>query len=513
MEAKMLKFISRGKVFIFSKSDCTNCDESKKILGDLSINFASAEIDLSNEFTNEFKNHLDKNSGIKNYPKIYIGLKCIGDNLELKKLLESMKLFELLKNENISDYKILSLTKEMINEFFVMDTNRHKLAKCPKDAYLFFHNQNDVIEFDPKNLQKITRRIFEGGQEYNSYEKQMLNELFSQMEKFNKNSKKRKISKPNYWEDHDTLRFLQAAAYNSEKAIDILIEHFEWRCLNLPAEINNKAMQILNTGFLYIHGRDHKFRPVIHIKPSVITKYQKFFDFNDWNLATIYLLEYAINNLFLPGQIENWVIICDLKDCSVTSLPNDFKKILGILQNNYRCRLFRMFIINVGSFFNMMWGMIKKIIDSNTEKKIKILKSGNFKEIFEIINPSQIEVKYNGTSEDINSYFFPPIFPSSKYLLESEKEELILLSEKEYINKIKDNPKLKKSNFINIDNYNNNNIIDKDKDKDISNKKSDLEKKKSIFYQDNKNYNNNNIDVSIQDYGKGILIIKYIKIN
>jgi glutaredoxin len=486
MESKLLKYISKGKLFIFSKSSCPHCKEAKELLVNLSIKFESVEVDLSNEFSEEFTNYIYKNSGIKTYPKIYIGQKCIGGMSDLRKLFESLNLFDLLKNENIK-YNIFPLTEEMKNEFSDFNTNRQNLAKNPKQVYFFFPNKEHILEYDNKNLQKSTRRIFEGGQEFICYEKTKLEEFDNEIIKFNKISKKKKISFPEYWENYNTMRFLQAAGYNIAKTIEFLIEHFEWRCLNLPPVINDKSMQILNTGFLYLHGRDHKFRPIIHIKPSIITKYQKFFDFEDWNLATIYLLEYTINNLFLPGQIENWDIICDLKDCSVTSLPNDFKKILGILQNNYRCRLFRMFIINVGSFFNMMWGMIKKIIDSNTEKKIKILKSGNFKEIFEIINPSQIEIKYNGTAENINSYFFPPIFPSDKYLLETEKEEDILLSEVEYEKKIKENSNLKKWNIFQSENQNEKEIKNIENNNNYISMDSNYKKKYSIKSIESKN--------------------------
>ena len=352
------------------------------------------------------------------------------------------------------------LTQEMQTEFTDYTTIRHKATRLPKKAYLYFPNAKEVIEYETKNLSKLTRKIFEGGVEFICFEKAKLEELEFEIEKYNKKKNtKKKLILPSRWSESNSLRFLQATGFDLKKTVEIILNHLDWRLTNLSQKITNKAMEILNIGFLYVHGRDHRFRPIIHINANIVTQNTKRFDFEDWNCATIYFMEYVIENLLLPGQIENWDIICDLKDVSVMSLPNDFKKILSMLQNNYRCRLFQIFIVNVGSFFNMMWGVIKKIIDKNTEKKIKILKAGNILEIFEIINRSQIERKYCGEAENVKKYFFPPIFPSEVYLTEFENDEGFFVGEEEYKKILKENNKLVASPFIDFVNEENNKKI------------------------------------------------------
>jgi len=37
--------------------------------------------------------------------------------------------------------------------------------------------------------------------------------------------------------------------------------------------------------------------------------------------ALTYFFEHLINNLLLPGQVENWIFITDLKGMSLTSIP------------------------------------------------------------------------------------------------------------------------------------------------------------------------------------------------
>lgn len=335
------------------------------------------------------------------------------------------------------------LSTEMQLEFTDYTTKRHQATKLPKEAYLYFPSPKETIDYDIKSLIKLTRKIFEGGVEFICFEKAKLEELEFEIEKYNKKKNTNKnLILPSNWSESNSLRFLQATGFDIKKTVEIILNHLAWRLANLQPKITNKVMEILNIGYLYVHGRDHRFRPIIHINANIVSQNTKKFNFDDWNCATIFFMEYVIENLLLPGQIENWDIICDLKDVSVMSLPNDFKKILGTLQDNYRCRLFRMFIVNVGSFFNLLWGVIKKIIDANTEKKIKILKAGNTTEIFEIIRRSQIEQKYCGEAENLQQYFFPPIFPSDNYITDFEDKAGLFVSEEEYKKIVKENGKL-----------------------------------------------------------------------
>jgi hypothetical protein len=324
------------------------------------------------------------------------------------------------------------LTGEMRREFETNDTIRHQSAKPPKDAYFYIPKDDEIILFDEKNPTKTLRRIFEGGVEYNNYEKTKLKEFRKEIEKHNSNIKKVKLILPESWKECHILRFLQATQYNITKTIDMVLNHIEWRKVNIPPKITDKSKEILNLGFIYIHGRDCRFRPIMNIVANIYEKYKKNYTFADWERAVIYFMEYSIQNLLIPGQVENWDIICDLKDVSVTSIPEELKKILGILQNNYRCRLYVMYIINIGGWISFGWTIIKKFLDASTEKKIQLLKSSNLDDMFKFINPRQIEKKFGGNAEDVKQYFFPPIFPDNNYLLSNEKSNKVLVSEEKY---------------------------------------------------------------------------------
>jgi hypothetical protein len=55
---------------------------------------------------------------------------------------------------------------------------------------------------------------------------------------------------------------------------------------------------------------------------TIFLKFSYFkIDVDQMLKAITYFLEYIIENLLLPGQVENWVIIQDLNGMGVTSLP------------------------------------------------------------------------------------------------------------------------------------------------------------------------------------------------
>lgn len=56
------------------------------------------------------------------------------------------------------------------------------------------------------------------------------------------------------------------------------------------------------------------------MRPIIVTNFKKF-DQNyiqDYLKAVLYVSEWIIHNMFLPGQIENWVVIYDLAKMGIT---------------------------------------------------------------------------------------------------------------------------------------------------------------------------------------------------
>jgi len=290
----------------------------------------------------------------------------------------------------------------------------------PEEAYLFFPTGDDVKIGEEK---KILRRIFEGTTTYDEFEnKQVLG--------FHEYLGKKNITLPD-WKFPDTLRFLIANHFNYDHTLKTILEYIEWKKANLPVKLTPAMTTYLNSGILYVHGRDNRFRPIIVMNSYMINP--KTLDLDGFLGMCTYYLEYLMNNLMLPGQIENWIIFNDLNNMGLLSLPMDtMKKVMKYFQNNYRGRLFKMYILNAPTSIAMGWSLIKGLLEDTTVKKIQFEKSNTTDDMWKHINKDQVEIKYGGNARDSKEKFWPPIFPSNSYFTVADKKDKILETKENY---------------------------------------------------------------------------------
>lgn len=138
----------------------------------------------------------------------------------------------------------------------------------------------------------------------------------------------------------------------------------------------------------------------------------------------IYFLVYVIENLMLPGQIENWNYIIDFGHMGVSDLPiqvfqknfrfffftkilkKALKSVLGILQNNFIGRLYRMYLINVTKTISFFWNIIKSFLEETTTYKISLI-TGNVPEnLYVYTNKDQTEKRIGGNCPDLTENFW-----------------------------------------------------------------------------------------------------------
>jgi len=284
----------------------------------------------------------------------------------------------------------------------------------PTDAYLFFPHENEC-----KNTYGA-RLIFDGSTKFDAHETKMI-------EQFRAYAEKHDYPLKSIWVDNLILRFLHANAFKMDKTLTTVKEHTTWRETKLPVPMTDDIRQFLEKGYLYIHGRDHKYRPIIVFNASLIDV--KTFDVDLMIDALTYFFEFLIANLLLPGQVENWVFITDLKGLGLASIPfKPIKKLLGYLQHNYRGRLTVMYIINAPTTVYIPWQMAKKFLEEVTVKKIQFYKTQIPEPLFEHTNREQVEKKYGGTAPDLKT-FWPPVFPSSNYHVKKEDTDRLVSKE------------------------------------------------------------------------------------
>ncbi len=363
---------------------------------------------------------------------------------------------------NNNEFVIFNNLKENFKYFDDLNNLNHKKhikARPPKESYLYFPSEQEICEITKltNNDININRKLFEGNVKYSEYEKEKLNEFIEFCENYNNENKlkndsliKKIISSiiphnnnnidNNSYDDlegknkysnnkkqdqneyqinshienkfntfniskTDILRFLISFNFDNQKTIDSLIEFYIFQKKTFPIEFNENIRKIMLCGFIYIHGRDNRFRPIIILSPNVFlveSKKNKELTYKDWMLGVIYLLDYCINFLLIPGQVESWNIICDMKDVALYSVPNDLKNLLNIIQQNYKNRLNTMYVLNLSTFAGFVWNMIKGLMGESIQKKIKMINNkNNYCELYENINRSQLEKKYGGLAQNI----------------------------------------------------------------------------------------------------------------
>lgn len=130
-------------------------------------------------------------------------------------------------------------------------------------------------------------------------------------------------------------------------------------------------------------------------------------------MACVFMMEYVRANLFMPGQVENWILLIDLDYLGLMGIPyKSLKSFLETLQSQYRCTSARVFIMNVSYVFNVVWSTIKGFLEEHTKRKIQISKESTCDELQALFAPNQLEVKYGGSAPNVDGpQFWPPIMP------------------------------------------------------------------------------------------------------
>ena len=286
------------------------------------------------------------------------------------------------------------------------------IGKIPYYAKIYRPKDNELIN---ELLGQPTRRIFEIPLEkYTEKEKEKLIEFYEYCIKqkyfLPKENKSGKFSYANI------VRQLQGSDFDIEKAFNDIVKEIEFKNEKLPIEICDDFIKIINSGFLYVHGRDKYYRPLIVLNPGVFTSIDCSLE--TWDKFGIFLLEFLVNKCLIPSRVENWNIIVDFASLSMANMPYPLKDIFSIFKGIYRCRLYKVYLLNMNFLFSMVWNVVKMIMGSNLEAKACKVDSndGQYDLLFQIINRSQVEKKYGGTAEDLKpGEYYPPKFVSDNY--------------------------------------------------------------------------------------------------
>jgi CRAL/TRIO domain len=163
----------------------------------------------------------------------------------------------------------------------------------------------------------------------------------------------------------------------------------------------------LNKGYAYIYKRDRSFRPIFHINLNKLKKIKT--DHETLVNMSTFMIQFIISRGLVPGKVENWVTIIDFKGVGVLEIP---KKLIQTmtkpLQDLFKGRLFKLYIINSQWAIKIVWALAKKVVDPLTIMKFSLQGDKYHEELGKLIDPSSLERKFGGTLPDKEDNFFPP---------------------------------------------------------------------------------------------------------
>lgn len=169
---------------------------------------------------------------------------------------------------------------------------------------------------------------------------------------------------------------------------------------------------------MYIHGRDKRFRPLVIINPTALLPFMKLgkdLIGEEIIKCCIFIIEYMLKNMFLPGQIENYVVIIDVNKLGVSEIPKaTLSKIIECLSKGYRYRTKRMFILNTTFSINLAWKVIESFMAGHMKNKMLMTDKHTSPELVNGFHPSQLEKKFGGQADDLTE-FWPPYVPEGEF--------------------------------------------------------------------------------------------------
>lgn len=101
----------------------------------------------------------------------------------------------------------------------------------------------------------------------------------------------------------------------------------------------------LNKGYSYVYRRDNCFRPIFIINVGKLKKLK--IDTELCIHMSTFMIQWLITRALVPGKVENWITIMDMKGVGLTEVPKKLLKALSKpLQTYFKGRLYRLHIVN-----------------------------------------------------------------------------------------------------------------------------------------------------------------------